>query len=419
LEELGDRIVPFGANVFIERSDFFDLDGPEGETSNRKLPDGYKRLSQNQMVRLKYAYVIQCDEVVRDPNTQEPLELKCSYYPSTRSGVTPKDMKRVSGIIQWVEASSARKCTVNQYDRLFKAEEPGRESGNFLDDLNPGSHIVLNNAIVEPSVAVEVNNMMLRIENSQHNDNTSGRIYHSELSYQFERNGYFALDVSSSPSNLVFNRVVTLKDTWGESLKEKETEVSVDQLHGSKKSDSDGGMIEDVRRVAFRASKIVDVQSHPEAENLIVCQVECGDHDDKARVIVASLAGKVARDDLVGRKVVCVTNIKPSKMRGVESNGVLLVASNGGKGSDEFVEPLYVPDDVPVGELFSFEGKVPSNPDPMMKSKGAIKAFERVKASLQTNNKGEVAFVEGGLIYRLTSSAGPITTKTLVNAAVQ
>lgn len=406
--------------MFIERSDFFDLEGPEGVRNNRQIPAGYKRLLPNQMVRLKYAYVIKCDDVIRDPITLEPIELKCSYFPSTRAGVTPKDMNRVSGIIQWVEANSGKKCTINQYDRLFQSEEPGRETGNFLDDLNPESHIVLNDAIVEPSVGVDAIDMIARIEGKRNQDTQSERLYHSELSYQFERNGYYALDVSSTATSLIFNRVVTLKDTWQvSSSKQKEQNTTMGQSHDSKNAVPDMEMIEDVRRVAFRASKIIDVQSHPEAENLLVCQIECGDHDAKPRVVVASLAGKMTPTDLVGKKVVCITNIKPSKMRGIESNGVLLVASNGGDGADEYVEPLYVPDVVPVGELFSFEGKVPSSPDTMMKSKGAIKAFERVKAGLQTNNKGEVAFFEGGKAYRLTSSAGPIAAKTLVNAVVQ
>jgi len=406
--------------LFIERSDFFDLEGPEGERNSGQIPMGYKRLLPNQMVRLKYAYVIKCENVIRDPATLEPIELECSYFPSTRAGVTPKDMNRVSGIIQWVEANSARKCTINQYDRLFKAEEPGKDSGNFLDDLNPDSHKVVNDVIVEPSVATDTIDILTRISRERVNLDTGVKgLYHSTLSYQFERNGYYALDVSSTASNLIFNRVVTLKDTWSVISNEKVQHSSANQSRSSRKSESDIEMIEDLRRVAFKASKIIEVQSHPEAETLIVCQVQCGDHDEKPRVVVASLAGKVAHTDLVGRKVVCITNIKPSKMKGIESNGVLLVASNGGEGADEYVEPLYVPDDVPVGELFSFDGKAPSTPDVMMKSKGAIKAFERVKAGLQTNSKGEVAYFEGDKAYILTSSAGPIAVRTLVNAVVQ
>ncbi|EED96383.1 tRNA synthetase, partial [Thalassiosira pseudonana CCMP1335] len=181
-EELGDRTVPFGSSLYIERSDFFDLEAPKG--FKRLLPDG--------KVRLKYAYVISCDEVVRDPTTNEPVELVCSYYPETRAGVTPEGEARVNGIIQWVEASTAARCQVMQYDRLFKTEEPGKESDNFTDDINTESLQVLDNVIVEPSVAIDA----------------------LSLTYQFERSGYFALDSSSTEKNLVFNRVVTLRDTW-------------------------------------------------------------------------------------------------------------------------------------------------------------------------------------------------------------
>jgi glutaminyl-tRNA synthetase len=93
----------------------------------------------NDLVRLKFAYVIQCDEVVRDPDTQEPIELKCTFFPETRAGVTPEGMKKAKGIIHWVEAETGIKCQVNQYDRLFMTEEPGKESGDYLRDLNPNS----------------------------------------------------------------------------------------------------------------------------------------------------------------------------------------------------------------------------------------------------------------------------------------
>ena len=99
IEEMGDRTVPFGKNIYIERSDFFDTDGPEGEANGNRPPKGFKRLLPGGKVRLKYAYVISCDEVVRDPETNEPIELKCTLYPETRAGVTPEGEKRVKGII--------------------------------------------------------------------------------------------------------------------------------------------------------------------------------------------------------------------------------------------------------------------------------------------------------------------------------
>jgi glutaminyl-tRNA synthetase len=86
IEAMGDRTIPFGKEVFIERSDFFDVDGPEGEANGGKPPKGFKRLLPGEKVRLRYAYVIQCDEIIRDPETKEPVELKCTYFPDTRAG---------------------------------------------------------------------------------------------------------------------------------------------------------------------------------------------------------------------------------------------------------------------------------------------------------------------------------------------
>ena len=106
ITEMGDRTIPFGKEIYIERSDFFDTDGPEGKATGGKPPKGFKRLVPGEKVRLRYAYVIQCDEIVRDPETEEPIELKCTYYPDTRAGVTPEGMKRVPGIIHWVEATT-------------------------------------------------------------------------------------------------------------------------------------------------------------------------------------------------------------------------------------------------------------------------------------------------------------------------
>ena len=146
--ERGDRVVPFGKNIFIERSDFFDINGPEGISAGGKAPKGFKRLLEGGDVRLKYAYVITCDEVVRDPETNEPVELKCTLNPDTRAGVTPEGMRRVKGIIQWVEAKTAVRAKVNLYDRLFKTEEPGKDTGNFLDDINPDSLKVLKNVYI-------------------------------------------------------------------------------------------------------------------------------------------------------------------------------------------------------------------------------------------------------------------------------
>jgi glutaminyl-tRNA synthetase len=427
IEEMGDKIIPFGKEVYIERNDFFDLDGPEGKANDGKPPKGYKRLLPGDNVRLRYAYVIQCDEVVRDSETQEAVELKCTYYPDTKAGVTPEGMNRVKGIIHWVEASTAVSCKVNQYDRLFLTEEPGKESGDYLKDLNPDSLEVLDGVMVEPSVAYDAVEML---EEMEKNAAQSGpKQYPASLAYQFERSGYFALDKDSTgKENLVFNRVVTLRDTWGGKPVENQNKgrsrgrgASADD---QKPQGGGGGQpVEDVRRVAFRAATILEAGPHPEADSLLVCKVDCGDVSEEGnpepRTVVAGLAGKIAIEDLVGKKIVAVTNLKPAKVRGIESTAMLLAASDGGEGDAEKVELLNVPDEVPNGELLNIEGKDPSEPDPMMKSKGALKAFDRVKAALRANNSGEATWVEEDSFYRLVTSAGPVTTKSLKDTIIQ
>jgi methionine--tRNA ligase beta chain len=421
-KDLGDRVVPFGKNLYIERSDFFDLHGPEGKLTGGQPPKGYKRLLPDDNVRLKYAYVIQCEEVVRDSESQEPVELKCRVFPETRAGTTPEGMARVKGIIHWVEASTAISCSVNQYDRLFLTEEPGKDSGDFLLDLNNDSLQVLKSVLLEPSVGSDALALLKAINEQAHSEEanvlSTSKLYHASLAYQFERSGYFALDPDSTgEDNLVFNRVATLRDTWG--LSASAEDVVVDQRgRGSdrKSNDEKSREVEDVRRIAFRAATIVSVEPHPEAENLLVCKVDCGDGQSEGpRTVVAGLAGKIIIDELVGRHVVAVTNLKPSKMRGIESFAMLLAASDRSGN----VELLQVSDTVPNGELIGFEGKDESHPDEMLKSKGALKAWERVKASLIANEDGECCFVEESTVHRMLTSAGPVRAASLRNAIVQ
>jgi glutaminyl-tRNA synthetase len=414
LEEMGKRVIPFGKDLFIERADFFDLDGPEGKVSNGKPPTGFKRLLPGGKVRLRYAYVIECNEVVRDKDTQEPIELKCNFFPNTRAGVTPDGMPRVGGIIHWVEASTAVSCTINQYDRLFASDDPGKESGDFLKDINPGSLEIMSGAVVEPSVASDANILFQEISSG------AERRYLSSLAYQFERSGYFSLDkTSTGADNLIFNRVVTLRDTWAGERKEEGK-----RSRGSNRlSSANNEPVEDLRRIAVKAATILSADFHPEAANLLVFQVDCGDATEdglsEPRIVVANLAGKVSMEDLVGRRVAVVANLKPAKMRGIESTAMLLSASDGNEGEEENVELLRIPDSVPNGELIYFEGKEPSEPDTMMKSKGALKAFDRVKACFALNELGEVIYQSETESYRMLTSGGPVKTSSLKSAIIQ
>ncbi|KAL7548840.1 hypothetical protein ACHAWF_012101 [Thalassiosira exigua] len=425
-KELGERTVPFGKSIYIERSDFFDVDGPEGEATGGAPPRGFKRLLPGGKVRLKYAYVISCDDVVRDAATNEPVELLCKVYPETRAGVTPEGEARVKGIIQWVEASTAAHCQVMQYDRLFKVEEPGKESEDFTDDINKDSLKVIQNVVVEPSVAMDALGVIAQIRASSDAPSGKDQLYHSDLTYQFERSGYFALDSTSSPNNLVFNRVTTLRDNWADSANTKGAKSKKkEQSDDGKQKGGRGGqapVIEDARRVALRAGTIVEVGPHPEADSLILLKLDCGDTNEagdpeEPRTVVAGLAGKIPFEELMNRKVVCITNLKPAKMRGIESTAMLLAASNGEEGDDEIVQLLDVPASVPNGELLLFENMQPGEPDTMLKSKGALKVWDRIKSKLRVNEQGEATYQDDS-IKRIMTSGGPVRVSSLTDCTI-
>ena len=180
----GSRRVPFTREIWIERSDFM-------EEPFRK----FYRLAPGREVRLRNAYVIRCDEVVKDPETGEVVELRCSHDADTM-GANPADGRKVRGTIHWVSAEHAVPAEVRLYDRLFSVPDPEAnlaEGEDFTVNLNPESLIVAENAIVEPALA---------------EDPPGTR-------YQFERHGYFVSDPEDSgPDGLVFNRTVALRDSW-------------------------------------------------------------------------------------------------------------------------------------------------------------------------------------------------------------
>jgi len=160
-------------------------------------PKGFHRLVPGGEVRLRYGYIIKCEEVVKDAKGKV-IELKCSYDPESRSG-TGTSKKKVKGTIHWVNARRAVKAEVRLYDRLFTVEDPASEE-NWLEHLNPESFITIKDALLEPSLA----------------EPKPG------INCQFERTGYFCVDKKNSkPGALVFNRTVTLKDSWAGGAKIK------------------------------------------------------------------------------------------------------------------------------------------------------------------------------------------------------
>jgi len=179
---MGTRRLPFSRVLYVEREDF-----------REEPPPKFFRLAPGREVRLRYAYIIKCVGVVKDETTGEVVELRCIYDSETRSG-SPASARKVKATLHWVSVRHAVDAEVRLYDRLFTAEDPeaGRDGADFTIFLNPGSLERLTACKVEPSLAGAA----------------------PGARYQFERQGYFCVDPDSAGGALVFNRTVSLRDTW-------------------------------------------------------------------------------------------------------------------------------------------------------------------------------------------------------------
>jgi glutaminyl-tRNA synthetase len=191
---MGSRKVPFSQIIYIEQDDF-----------REDPPKKYYRLSPGREVRLRYAYYITCTRVVKDQKTGEVVELHCTYDPATRGGSSP-DGRQVKATIHWVSQAQALSAEVRLYDHLFTKENPdeAEEGKDFKDFINPDSLQVIASAKVEPSLKSAA----------------AGSFY------QFERQGYFCVDpIDSSPQHPVFNRTVTLRDSWARMEKKDKMDI--------------------------------------------------------------------------------------------------------------------------------------------------------------------------------------------------
>jgi glutaminyl-tRNA synthetase len=185
---MGHRKVPFSRVLYIERDDF--MEDP---------PMMFWRLAPGREVRLRWAYYLTCQEVVKDPKSGEVKELRCTYDPATKGGYSP-DGRKVKGTIHWVSAEQSLQAKVRLYDLLFSKPRPGA-GGDYKDDLNPKSLETLSESRVEPSLAQAL----------------------PGSHFQFERIGYFVVDTKDSkPGQPVFNRTVTLRDTWAKIMKKSQ-----------------------------------------------------------------------------------------------------------------------------------------------------------------------------------------------------
>jgi glutaminyl-tRNA synthetase len=185
----GNRKIPFSGIIYIEREDF-----------NEEPPKKYFRLAPGREVRLKNAYIIKCERFVRDEKTGDIKEVHCTYDPESKSGM-PGAKRKVKGTLHWVSAGHALKAEVHLHDYLLLDQNEGaeeqEEEKDFIKQLNPNSLEVLGDCLVEPGLA--------------------GAAPGSR--YQFMRKGYFCVDTDSTSDKLVFNRIVSLRDTWDRILK--------------------------------------------------------------------------------------------------------------------------------------------------------------------------------------------------------
>ncbi len=183
-ESFGSRMVSFCREIFVEQDDFME-----------DAPNKFFRLSPGREVRLRGAYMVTCNEVIKD-EAGNVIELRCSYDPETRGGNAP-DGRKVKGTIHWVSARHGVRSEVRLYDRLFTVPNPDAQEGDYHEYLNPESLQLIQDAVLEAGLA--------EAEAGSH--------------YQFERLGYFCVDPDSTPARPVFNRTVTLRDSWAKQAK--------------------------------------------------------------------------------------------------------------------------------------------------------------------------------------------------------
>jgi glutaminyl-tRNA synthetase len=293
---LGSRKVPFSKVIYIERDDF-----------REDPPKRWHRLAPGQEIRLRYACLIKCVDVVKNA-AGEVVAVHCTWDPDSRGGRSP-DGRKVKGTSHWVSAAHAVDAEIRLYDRLFTKENPldTKDGESFLDYLNPDSLQVITGAKLEPSLK----------------DVTPGSIY------QFERIGYFAADSNASPSHLVFNRTVPLRDTWARIERSQQRE-SKEKQEEKPREEEKQITIDEFAKLDLRVAEIREVSLVEGADKLLRLKVDLG--EGRLRQVFAGIKRAYPDPDvLVGRQVIVVANLKPRKMKFGLSEGMVLA----GVGSTE------------------------------------------------------------------------------------
>ncbi len=300
---MGTRKVSFGREIFIEQDDF-----------REDPPKKYYRLAPGQEVRLRYAYFITCTDVVKDPKTGEIVEVHCTYDPATRGGDSP-DGRKVRGTLHWISVPNSLEAEVRLYDALLNVPDPSQEKdvADWKSFLNPESLEVLTSCRLERSLAT-----------ARPGDR-----------FQFERLGYFCVDPDASQKKLVFNRTVSLKDTWAKI--EKALQGEVDQKRTKEMKDSESARkepvgsktveneitIDDFSKVDLRVGLVREADLVEGADKLIRLMVDIG--EDRCRQVFAGIRSAYPEPErLVGKQVIVVVNLKPRKMKFGVSEGMIL-----------------------------------------------------------------------------------------------
>ena len=298
---MGSRKLPFSRVLYIEQEDF-----------REDPPKKFFRLAPGREVRLKHAYYIKCERVVKDEKTGEVVELHCTYDPETRGGWS-KDGRNVKGTLHWVSADQSLKAEVRLYDHLFVKPNPGDEKdvSDFKTLLNSNSLEGLTSCRVEPSLA--------------------GAEPGSR--YQFLRQGYFCVDsIDSSADKLVFNRTVTLRDTWAKIEKaQKKTGIPkaakepapLSEKHDDHKPVGQEITIEDFSKLDLRVAIVREAGLIEGADKLIRLMVDLG--EGRLRQVFAGIRSAYPEPEkLIGKKVIIVANLKPRRMKFGLSEGMAL-----------------------------------------------------------------------------------------------
>jgi glutaminyl-tRNA synthetase len=297
--EMGSRKVPFCREIYIEQDDFMENPSPK-----------FFRLSAGREVRLRGAYLITCREIIKDASGNLK-ELLCSYDPQTKGGNAP-DNHKVKGTLHWVSAVHGIPAEIRLYERLFSVDNPAAEADkagkDSLDYINPESLLRLKGSFIEPSLA-----------NSKLGDR-----------YQFERLGYFCVDLKDSNSGRpVFNRTVTLKDTWAKidkasPVKEEQAKMKQPRL---KEAVAGTITIDDFLKVDLRSGIILEAHNVEGSDKMIRLSIDLG--ENSPRQIFAGI--KPAYPDpsfLTGKMVIVVANLKSRRMKFGLSEGMILAGSD-------------------------------------------------------------------------------------------